>query len=48
MPYAYDDEMMLQCAMGSGDTNSTQHLHASGVCGTEVYSNVTEVKRQTF
>jgi hypothetical protein len=44
MPYAYDGEMMLQCAMEGEDTNSKQHLHENGVCQTKVYSNVMKVK----
>jgi hypothetical protein len=43
MPYAYDGEITLQCTMDGGDTNS-KHLHESGVCETEVYSNVTNVE----
>jgi hypothetical protein len=48
MPYAYKGEMMLQCAMDGGDTNSKWHLHESGVCKKQVYSNVTTVKQRTF
>jgi hypothetical protein len=44
VPYAYDGEMMLQCAMDGGDMNSKQHLHESGACETKVYSNVTKAK----